>query len=69
MFSSQEATKERIDAYLGALEEEAVQYEAGLDAAKAGGDEKRVEKLDRRLKGVKAEIDRVKKIKPTKAGK
>lgn len=64
MFSSQEATKERIDAYLGALEEEAAQYAAGLDAAKAGDDAERVAKLDRRLKGVKAEIDRVKKIKP-----
>lgn len=64
MFSKDEATEERIAAYLAALEEEASQYEAGLAAAQAGGDEPRVAKLDRRLKGVKDEIARVKKVKP-----
>lgn len=64
MFTKDEATQERIASYVAALEEEASQYEAGLSAAKAGGDEKRVEKLERRLEGVKAELERVKKLKP-----
>lgn len=64
MFSKDEATKERIDAYITALNEEAEQYAAGLEAAKSGGDEERVAKLERRLKGVQEELKRVKSIKP-----
>jgi hypothetical protein len=65
MFTAEEATKERVDAYVGALEHELEGYEARLKSL-AEGTKERLDKkqLDALVAGVKAEIARVKKLKP-----
>ena len=66
MFSNDEATTERRDAYLAALEHEKRGYEARREAKQnglhIGGLDLSVEQLDDRIKQVAAEIKRAKKV-------
>lgn len=61
MYTTEEATSERVAAYLGALEDEKTQLALGLTQAKDAEDDKRVLKLEKRIKANAAEIARVKK--------
>ena len=65
-FTPEEATKERVDAYVVALEREREGYVFRLKALKVGKSE-RLDKdvLDARVKAVGDELARVKKLKPT----
>lgn len=65
MFTAEEATKERVDAYLAALERELKGYEFRVKALSEGKAERLPkETLDARVAATKAEIARVKKLKP-----
>jgi hypothetical protein len=67
-FTAEEATKERVDAYVAALEREREGYVFRLKALKEGKSERLAkEVLDARVKAVDQELARVKKIKPKDA--
>jgi hypothetical protein len=64
MFTKDEATKERVGAYVEALEHEKAGYEARQTMLKEGKqDSLDAEQLAARVKGVAAELSRVKKSK------
>ncbi len=62
MFTAEEATKERVDAYLAALENEQGQLAQALAQEKAAGNSDRVKRLEQRGKANADEIARVKKL-------
>jgi hypothetical protein len=65
MFSQKEATKERVEAYVEALERELEGYEFRVQALKEGKFERLdEEQLKARVKGVKDELARVRKREP-----
>lgn len=65
MFTAEEATKERVDAYLAGLERELDGYQFRVKALADGKFERLTkEQLEARVKAVQAEIARVKKVKP-----
>src|ERR1700752_1136 len=59
MYSTKEATKERVAAYLEALEAEKDQLDVAIEQSKASGDSKRIKRLEQRLEANAAEIARV----------
>ena len=63
MFTDEEATEERIDSYLAALDQEKEQLTVALAQAKAADDAPRTKKLERRVKDNAAEIARVEALK------
>lgn len=65
MFTAEETTKERVAAYVAALEQEKKGYAARL-AALADGHTDRLsaDQLNARAKGVDDELARMKKLKP-----
>lgn len=63
MFTAEEATEERIDSYLDALDQEKEQLTVALSQAKDADDAPRTKKLERRVKANAAEIERVEALK------
>jgi hypothetical protein len=65
VFTTAEATKERVDAYVASLEREKTSYETRIARIKGGRHDPLDEKqLELRVKDVNAELARVKKLKP-----
>lgn len=68
MFTKDEATKERVGAYVDALEREKEGYQARLQQLAEGKQERLdTEQLQARVKAVDAELARAKKSKAKKA--
>lgn len=64
MFTTEEATAERIEVYRDALTQEKAAIAQALAQEKAAGNANRVKRLEQRQKANAAELARVRKLKP-----
>ena len=72
MFTAEEATQERVDAYVAALEQEKAGYEARINAIESGKHDptgKTVEQLKARIRQVQDELARATGGKKQAAGR